>query len=482
MKTLNQRLINACRSTRAGLLLFAGLSLATALFVTLPQGALSVPLKPPSLKGPVQISVKPSQSKFVQGGQNTVYLDVTIKAPALENINAAQRATDMIIVLDRSGSMQGPEKLPYAKAAIRDVLARLSEGDRFALVSFSDSAVVNTPLAEVTASVRENLQASVDAIAAGGGTNIGDGLNAAVQLLSASPSERARKVLLLSDGQANQGIIQPEALAQLAAQLPKYGAVLSSIGMGLDFNEIVMTQLADHGMGHYAFLEDLSGLGQILNRDLTETRAIFAGSSTLQIDLGAGVELLDAGGYPVERSAAGKLTIMTGQLLSGSEKHFVISLAVPTQRLGSVALGSMQLNYRQQDRDYIAAVDSEPLRLSVVAPERRQEALGSIDQGVYRQSWLQNNLGLMQKNLGQWLREGKKDQAERAINEYRQAIKDAEAESHVPLASPAVADKLNDMKAKVEEAFAGSRDEQALKQKRAAKSMQYGAIKEQRAN
>lgn len=482
MKTLNQRLVNACRSTRLGLLLFAGLSAATLLFVTLPQGALSLPVKNSGLKGPVQISVKPSQAKFVQGGPNTVYLDVAIRVPAPESIKAAPRATDMVVVLDRSGSMQGPEKMPYAKAAIRDVLAHLNAEDRFALVSFSDNAVVHTPLTAVDANARESLNTTVESIAAGGGTNIGDGLNAALSLLSANPSERARKVLLLSDGQANQGITLPEALAQLAAQLPQHGAVLSSIGMGLDFNETVMTQLADHGMGHYAFLENLAGLSQILNSDLSATRHIFANSSSLQMHLGTGVKLLDAGGYPVSQTDAETLTISTGQLLAGSDKHFVITLTMPTEHIGSVALGAMQLHYRQQDRDYLAAVAEEPLRLTVVAPERRDEALGSIDGDIYQQSWLKNNLGRMQKKLGEALREGKKDQAEQALNEYRQAVQDAEAQSNVPLASPAVADKLDDMKAKVEEAFTGGRDEQALKQKRAAKSMQYGAIKEQRRN
>jgi Ca-activated chloride channel family protein len=480
MKTIKDRIVNCCRANRLGLLLFAGLSLTTLLVLSLPQDALSLPPFKPALQGPVQITVKPSQTKFVQGGQNTVYLNVAIKAP--DSKQAPERATDMVIVLDRSGSMSGPEKIPYAKTAIRDVLARLQERDRFALVSFSDNAVVHTPLVEVTPAVRENLHATVDGIIAGGGTNIGDGLNAAADLLSGNSSDRARKVLLLSDGQANQGITQPEALAELARQLTRYGAVVSTIGMGLDFNETVMTQLADHGMGHYAFLEDLSGLSQILNQDLTATRAIFASSSVLQIKLGDGVSLLDAGGYPLSRDDAATLNISTGQLLAGNDKHFVISLAVPTAKTGALTLGKMHLSYQQQGRDYTSPVAEEPLRLSVVAPEQRQEAIGSIDRDVYQQSWLKNNFGLMQKKLGQWVREGRKDQAEQAIGEYRQAVKAAEAESNMPLASPAMNEKLDDMKAKVEEAFAGGRDEQAVKQKREAKSLQYGAIKEQRAN
>lgn len=483
MKTLKQRLASCCQSNRSGLLIFIGLSLATGLFLSMPEGALSLPLikQARPAQGSVQISVKSSQTKLVQGGNNTVYLDVAIKAPKSDK-GVDQRATDMIIVLDRSGSMAGTEKMPYAKAAIRDVLSRLNEQDRFALVSFSDTAIVHSPLVSVNASIRENLNGMVNNINPSGGTNLGGGISSALNLMSGNNSENARKVLLLSDGQANQGVTQPQALAQMAAQLTRYGAVLSTIGMGLDFNETVMTQLADHGMGHYAFLEDLSGLGRILNEDLNATRHIFANSSTLEFNPGEGIRLLDAGGYPISNSGSGSIRISTGQLLAGADKHFVITLNVPTEKIGSFTLGKMQLDYQQQGRPYLALVNEDALRLAIVEPEKRLEAISSIDNDVYQQSWLKNNLGLMQKKLSRFVKEGNKDKAEKAINDYRQAIQSAEAESDVTLASPAIVGKLDDMKAKVDEAFAGSRADQEVKQKRAAKTMQFGAIKEQRSN
>lgn len=482
MKTIKQRIIDRCQSNRTGLLIFTGMSLATGLFVSMAQGAWSLPpvTQTPAIIGPARITVKPSQTRFVQGGSQTVYLDVAIKAPPMARQINPQQATDLVIVLDRSGSMAGPEKMPFAKAAIRDVLTRLHEQDRFALVSFSDNAIRHSPLVPVNASGRENLIDMIDGIVAGGGTNLGDGLNSALNIMTGDNSDRARKVLLLSDGQANQGITAPDMLAQLAAQLSRSGAVLSTIGMGLDFNETVMTQLADHGMGHYAFLEDLSGLGQILNTDLNESRNIFANSSTLEINPGAGVKLLDAGGYPVAQAGSGPVSISTGQLLADTGKHFVITLTVPAEKIGPFAIGTMQLSYQQHGRTYLAAVDGDNLKLSIVEPDKRQEALNSIDTDVYQQSWLKNNLGLMQKKLSQFVKEGDKDKAAKTIDEYRHAVKAAEAESNTPLASPAIDRKLDSMKAELDDAFAGSRADQEIKQKRAAKTMQLGAINAQR--
>jgi Ca-activated chloride channel family protein len=217
----------------------------------------------------VSIDGKISQKLLVQNSDNIVYLDVTIKAPKRALAQPQTRPTDMLIVLDRSGSMAAEKKMTFAKAAIHDVLAQLTNNDHFALVSFSNNAIIHSPLVPINAANRENLDRLVEAIPADGGTTMSDGLQSALQLMSDNHhSERLKKVLLLSDGQANQGIVDPQGLASIVSQITKTGAVLSTIGMGLDFNETLMTSLADYGMGHYSYLEQLSGLGSILGKDL----------------------------------------------------------------------------------------------------------------------------------------------------------------------------------------------------------------------
>lgn len=327
------------------------------------KSLLSLPWNSPEQ---VQISTKLSQTKVVQHGTNTVFLDVTFTPPAIPDRPTSQRATDMIIVLDRSGSMSEAKKMPYAKAAIWDVLGRLNHNDRFALVSFANNAIVQSPLVNVTSATRSYLNNVVSSIRASGGTNMGDGLNTALRLLNNNDSERARKILLLSDGQANQGITNPEQLAQIATTATHYGAVLSTIGMGLGFNENLMAKIADHGMGHYSYLEDLSGLGSILARDLDDTRNIYANSSTLEINLGDGVKLIDAGGYPISQISSSSFSIATGQMLSNTQKHFVMTFNVPTTNIATVSLGQMQLNYRVNNDQLQTPVNPESIVLSVV--------------------------------------------------------------------------------------------------------------------
>jgi len=428
----------------------------------------------------IKVQSKLSQTKIVQHAANTIFVDMTFTPPIMPNQGASQRATDIIIVLDRSGSMTEAKKMPYAKAAIWDVLGRLNGNDRFALVSFADNAIVQSPLVNVTSATRAYLNNVVSSIQASGGTNMGEGLTSALNLLQNNHVDRARKILLLSDGQANQGITNPEQLAQMAARATQYGAVLSTIGMGLGFNENLMAKLADYGMGHYSYLEDLSGLGRILARDLNDTRNIYANSSSLEINLGDGVKLIDAGGYPISYLGASRVSIATGQMLSNTPKHFVMTFNVPTENIGTTLLGGMNLNYQVKGAQLQTHINPDALLLAVVAAEFRLQAQESINKEIYQKSWVDNNLARMKKKLSKWMREGKKDQAKQAISQYRKEVKAAASVSNLPLASSKMESKLEEMELQVDDAFAGSPLDQQVKRNRAAKSLQYDSIKTQR--
>ena len=317
----------------------------------------------------------------------------------------------------------------------------------------------------------------VQNILASGGTNMADGLQSALRLASSNNSERVKKILLLSDGQANQGISTPDGLSKFITQITQTGAVVSTIGMGLDFNESLLTTLADYGMGHYSYLENLSGLAQVLKKDLSDTRTIFANSSTLDIKLGKGVTVLDAGGYPLTKIDSTTLRITTGQILDNTDKHFVITFNIPVNNVGAVPLGKMQLIYQADNKMHQTPLMNESkLDLSVVEVSRSNEALKSVNKSIYRQTWTKNNLGQMKKVLSESVRDGDRDKAEKAIIKYKKAIKKAGIENNINLATPEVEEELKTMEDDVKEAFEGSASSQVTKQKRTSKSIQKDSI------
>ena len=467
---------NSLYNNRLGLLAFVALSLLTVVVLAItPKTTLPV-----QQTGSMEVKTRLSQTKLVQGEMSTLYLDVSIKPPTLDDSQAVHRASDIIVVLDRSGSMSGANKMPYAKAAIKDLLSRLNEQDRFALVSFSNNAIVHSSLETVNTARREQLLTTVNNIQVGGGTNMGEGLNQAVKLLVGNQQNRASKVLLLSDGQVNQGITDLSGLSRIVSQITQQESVLSSIGMGLDFNETLMSSLADYGMGSYAYLENLSGLSHIFTQNLNATRHIYAASSHLTLNLTQGIELIDAGGYPISKGSNNSYTIRTGQLLSNNAKKFVMTFHVTAQDTGHTSLGNMHLAYQAQGT-HQQAIAAEQLNLVVVEAGHRQDVVASIDADVYKRSWLKNNLGRMQKKLSYWVREGNKYKADQVISEYRDEVAKAEKQAAMPIASEEMDVRLKEMESSVDDAFNGSRQDQEVKLRRAAKSLQMGSIKEQRA-
>ena len=493
MQHLVTRIAQILRSPRGALGLFAALVLGTAALVLSPRatgGGGGGPLAG-SAGGPssfsnhdangVTFSGTLSQTKLVQGGNGAIYLDLTITIPPAALAPSGAKASDVVVVLDRSGSMAADNRLPYAKEAIRSLVSLLQADDRFALITFDSVAVVNTELTHVTDAVREQILRRLEAIHPGASTNISDGLLKARALLQGNVGERSRKVILLSDGEANVGIVAPKELAQIAASFTGHSAVLSTIGMGLGFNETLMASLADYGMGHYAYLEHLARLGEILEQDMHDARQVFASASSLEMALGDGVTVTDVGGYPIDlTSQPGSARVVTGQLLGGAKKHFVVTLTVPTHRVGEIGLGEVTLHYTTSQGTVRVSWPPDALRVAVLELARRDEAVASVNQGLFRQLWEGNNLGRLQKDYSHWLRAGEKQKAQQAIADYRETLHKAETDTGVTVDSPAVTDELSVMEKELQETFSGPAAQQEEKRNRAAKIRHGEALKSQR--
>ena len=493
MQHLITRLTRILHSPRGALGLFVALVLGTAAFALAPRavGGGSGSTSGGTTGGStafvrqdadgVAFSGTLSQTKLVQGGNGVMYLDLNITTPAATLSPARVKASDIVVVLDRSGSMAAENRLPYAKEAIRRLVQQLQADDRFALITFDSVAVVDTELTPVTDAARERILRRVQAIHPGSSTNISDGLLKARALLPGNAGERHRKVILLSDGEANMGIVDPRALAKIAASFAEHSAVLSTIGMGLGFNETLMAALADYGMGHYAYLEHLAKLGEILEQDMADTRQVFASASSLELTVGDGVTVTDVGGYPLDlTSQPGTARVATGQLLGGARKHFVVTMAVPTDRVAEISLGHVTLHYTTSQGTHSIALPRENLRIAVLEPARRDEAVASVRRDLVQQLWEGNNLGRLQKDYSQWLRSGDKQKAQQVITDYRQALQKAETDTGVRVENQAVSDQLSTMEQELTEAFSGPAPQQAEKRNRAAKTRHGESLKIQR--
>ena len=214
-------------------------------------------------KGIVTLSGFLTQDKIYAGSDGMVSLALTINTDDIKNTGISENTetsqhVDLVIVLDRSGSMNG-KKLDDAKKAALNLISGLSPSDRFALITYSNTAIRLSDLVYVTPSARERLRAVISKISANGGTNIGHGLAEGINILTASDKTgNIGKVILISDGLANQGIIDPNALGNMASVAAEKDFSITTVGLGLDFNEQLMTAIADRGTGTYYYLENPS--------------------------------------------------------------------------------------------------------------------------------------------------------------------------------------------------------------------------------
>jgi Ca-activated chloride channel family protein len=410
----------------------------------------------------------------IQGGDGTVYLDLSVLAP--KTLNTSNVSTDTIIVLDRSGSMGEDNKWHFATQAVYSLLERLTPSDRIALITFDTHARINASLAQASDQNMYRIRNIVHSLRPGASTNMGDALILAEGIVSRSDSSaRQRRVILLSDGHANTGIVNPAQLASITRRIADRGSVLSTIGMGLGFNETLMASLADHGMGSFDFLEHLESLGTILARELSDSRQLLAEGSEIRIDLPRGVELVDAAGLPFELKGR-TAVIRAGQIFQNSTRRFTSTLKVASHKLADYNINNVKLTYRVDGKRYQQRIQSDDLKIACVAEDREEEVLAAVDKDLFKDAWLRNNLGAAMRSVGDYVRAGKKSEAHQIMQSYKDKL--AEADALVPGLKTQADEELKELEERMDDAFQGKN--QSIKQNRFAKTLLEAGQERQR--
>ncbi|MFO1519613.1 MAG: VWA domain-containing protein [bacterium] len=429
-------------------------------------------------EGNVRVKASLSQTKVVQGSDGLVYLQVDLEAPEKASRNAEERKpTDFVVVLDRSGSMGDAKKMAYAHRAIESLIRQMNGNDRFAMVTFDDSVETPIELSYVSSPQKENLIARVNSITPRGSTNLGGGLLRGIQLVEASrQAGRADRLILLSDGLANVGVTDPQELNRIASRAVSGEFVISTIGVGLDFNENLMASLADYGAGNYHFLEDLASLEKVLSQEFYGASQVYARNLDLKLSLSEGVEVIDASGYPISREM-GSVFVRPGLLYQGQKKTFFVTLKLPTQYTYYKPLGDATMRYDVEGRTYTASLFSPELKVACVSTERREEAVHSIVPGVYNQAWTQNNFGRFLKDNAEKVNKGDENGARDTIRAYKAKLSSAYQAAPSPTMKKQL-DDLDKMESQVSGAFSSPDKETELK--RLGKTYQYEGIQKQR--
>lgn len=328
------------RRSFAILALAAAATVATLLLTRLPAPPPLPPTDEPDPSG-ISLQMRHASSRIL-AGTNETHLAVTVTAPRGDT---TRPDLDLAIVIDRSTSMHSG-KLEQAKAAAQQLVSMLGERDRFSIVVYGTEVHVAFPMAPATAEGKRVASAAIDAILMEGSTNIGAALETArAQVLGMSRRSGVSRIILLSDGKATIGMVHPDALAQLAESTAREGISITTVGIGLDFDEQMMTRIAVAGRGNYYFAESGEMLAQMFDDELGRLGDTVATGAELMLQPAAGVEVIEAYGYPIVPVRFGLVSVPIADLRAGETRKVVFRVRVTATAAGTIDLASARLAF-----------------------------------------------------------------------------------------------------------------------------------------
>jgi Ca-activated chloride channel family protein len=196
----------------------------------------------------------------------------------------ARPAGNLVFLVDVSGSMDEPNKLPLVKRALGMLLDELTENDRVAIVTYAGNAGLVLP--STSGDQKQKIRAAIDALEAGGSTHGSAGINLAYE----QAAERfipggANRVILCTDGDLNVGVTSDEALVELIARKAKGGTFLTVLGFGEgNLQDEKMEKLADNGNGIYAYIDGVREARKVLVEQLTGSTITIAKDVKIQVE------------------------------------------------------------------------------------------------------------------------------------------------------------------------------------------------------
>ncbi|UCE14107.1 MAG: VWA domain-containing protein [Candidatus Heimdallarchaeota archaeon] len=272
----------------------------------------------------LMIEVTPSSPYALRNGETHLYIQLKLTGVEIP-VSETRPNLNLGVVLDRSGSMHG-SKLQKAKEAVQFVVANLSKEDIFALTVYDHEVNTIVPSAKITN--RNSILAKLRSVKSRGRTNLHGGIvEGTRQVESAKPLEYRNVALLLSDGLANEGIIDRNRIRDFVSNIYEGGIGISTFGVGEDFDEDLMVNIADAAGGSFYFIETADDIPRFIEQEFKGLLQTTAYNIEVEWTSREGVRLRRALGVPYEDRKSNHTKL--GDLRTGNELLVILDVTVP---------------------------------------------------------------------------------------------------------------------------------------------------------
>ncbi|HVG94105.1 MAG TPA: VWA domain-containing protein [Planctomycetota bacterium] len=209
---------------------------------------------------------------------------VRVALKGREIARAARPPMNLVFLLDVSGSMNQPNKLPLVQASMRMLLEELEERDTVAIVVYAGSSGLVLP--PTSCEKKADIQRAIDDLRAGGSTNGAAGIQLAYDTArSAFISGGVNRVVLATDGDFNVGVTSREGLLALIEEQAKSGVFLTCLGYGMgNLKDATLEMLADKGNGNYGYVDSTREARKVLVDDASGTLVTIAKDVKIQVE------------------------------------------------------------------------------------------------------------------------------------------------------------------------------------------------------
>ncbi len=285
---------------------------------------------------------------------------------------------NLCLVIDRSGSMEGPP-LEYAKAACSYVVDLLTPDDVLSIVTFEEVVDLLMPPQRVTN--RQPIKDGLQRIVAGNTTDLYGGIALGMQqLLQTAEASRATRMLVLSDGDPTAGIKDFPSLTNFASEVKARGITITFLGFGPDYNEELLASMAKRAGGNYYYVPRPELLPEIFRTELEKLMTVAARNLTLELNLARWVTLRSSHG---QQGSDRKVTIPLADLERGATMQHVFDFEFSNHPLGWYRVAHGRLSYDDSmtgraesiDLDFVIEFTADSARFSQpLIPEVRSAA------------------------------------------------------------------------------------------------------------